>query len=70
MCAPHLKLLSSKLATTSAVPRRPSRLIRIVPRRVQQNSEYKQQCENRVDGKFRVVQCKSELTANVVELRE
>jgi hypothetical protein len=69
MYAPHPKLPSSKLATTSAVPRGRSRLIRIIARREQQNSEHKQNSKDRVDLKFRVVQRKRELTAKPVKLR-
>jgi hypothetical protein len=69
MCAPHLKLPSNKLATTSAVPWG-SGLVGIVPWRKQQNSEHKQEREGRVDLKFRIVQRKRELTAKLVKLRK
>ena len=68
MCAPHLKLPSNKLATTSAVPRNQSGLVGIVSWREQQNSQHKQQSEGHVDLKFRVVQRKRELTAKSVKL--
>jgi len=67
MCAPHPKLPSSKLATTSAVPRDRSGLIGIIARREQQNSEQKQNGKDRVDLKFRVVQRKRKLTAKPVK---
>jgi hypothetical protein len=67
MCAPHLKLPSNKLATTSTVPSW-SGLVGIVPWRKQQNSEHKQESEDRVDLKFPIVQRKRELTAKPVKL--
>ncbi len=70
MCAPHLKLPSNKLTTTSAVPRGRSRLIGIVPWREQQNSQHDQERENGVDLKFRVVQRKGELTAKPVKFSQ
>ena len=69
MCAPHLKLPSNKLATASAVPWA-SGLVGIVPGRKLQNSEHKQEREDRVDLKFRIVQSKRELTAKSVKLRK
>ncbi len=69
MCAPHLKLPSNKLTTTSAVPLGRSSLVRIVPRREQQNSQHDHEREDGVDLKFRVVQRKRELTANAIKLR-
>jgi hypothetical protein len=67
MCAPHPKLPSNKLATTTAVPRDRSGLIGVIARREQQNSEHKQNSKDRVDLRFRVVQRKRELTANPVK---
>jgi hypothetical protein len=69
MCAPHRKLPSSKLATIRAVPASLG-LVWVVPWREQQNSQDKQESEDRVDLKFRVVQRKRELTAKAVQLRK
>jgi hypothetical protein len=69
VCAPHLNLPSSKLATTGTVPGRRSGLIRIVPRWEQQNPQHEEQRKDSVNLKFRVVQRKRKLTANAIELR-